>query len=59
MTYMGFQMIAILYTPIQIIIGLALLYYYIGVSFLVGMGVMFVLMLFTLVFSKIAATSNN
>lgn len=59
MTYMGFQLVALLYTPIQIIIGLVLLYMYIGISFLAGMGVMIVLMLFTLVFSKVVSKNND
>lgn len=59
MTYMGFQLVALLYTPIQIIIGLVLLYIYIGISFLAGMGVMIVLMLFTLVFSKVVSKNND
>lgn len=56
---MGFQLVALLYTPIQIIIGLVLLYMYIGISFLAGMGVMIVLMLFTLVFSKVVSKNND
>ena len=59
LTYMGFQMVGLLYAPIQIIIALVLLYYYIGISFLVGTGVMILLMLSTLIFSKIAAKSND
>lgn len=59
MTYMGFQLVALLYTPIQIIIGLVLLYMYIGISFLAGMGVMIVLMLFTLVFTKVVSKNND
>lgn len=59
MTYMGFQMVALLFTPFQIVIGLYLLYLYIGPSFLVGTGVMVVLMVFTLGFSKIASRQND
>ena len=59
LTYMGFQMVGLLYAPIQIIIALVLLYYYIGISFLVGTGVMILLMLSTLIFSKIAAKGND
>lgn len=59
MTYLGFQLVCLIYTPIQITIGFVLLYTYIGPSFLVGMGVMLVLMLFTLVFSKVAAKGND
>jgi uncharacterized membrane protein (DUF485 family) len=49
----------LLYAPIQIVFGLALLYLYIGLSFLVGFGVMVILMLFTMIFSKIAANNND
>lgn len=56
---MGFQLVCLFYTPIQIIFGLTLLYIYIGVSFLVGTGVMLVLMSLTLIFTKIAAKGND
>lgn len=56
---MGYQMGALIYTPVQIIIALILLYLYIGISFLVGLGVMILLMCFTLFFSKIATTYND
>lgn len=59
MTYMGFQLVSVLYAPIQILVGFFLLYSYIGISFLVGLGVMVVLMLFTVIFSKIAAKKND
>jgi hypothetical protein len=59
MTYLGFQMVAILYTPIQIVFGLVLLYMYIGISFLVGLGIMLILMSFTMIFTKIATSSND
>lgn len=52
-------MVALLYTPLQIIVGLTLLYIYIGISFLVGLGVMIILMLCTLVFTRIATSSND
>ena len=59
MTNMGFQLVALFCTPFQVAIGLVLLYFYIGVSFLVGLAVMIGLMLVTLVFSKISAKSND
>ena len=59
MTYMGFQLTALIFTPIQIIIGLVLLYFYIGISFLVGTGIMIVMMLMTLVFTKVAGRAND
>lgn len=52
-------MVALLFTPIQIAIGLYLLYVFIGPSFLVGTGVMFLLMCFTLLFSKVASKFND
>lgn len=59
MTYFGLQLTSILFTPIQILVGLFLLYWYIGISFLVGLGVMIGLMLFTFLFSKISAKVND
>lgn len=59
MTYMGFQMVALFFTPIQILIGLYLLYAFIGTAFVVGTGVMLILMLFTLFFSKLASKYND
>ena len=58
MTYMGYQLVAILYTPLQIIFSLTLLYLYIGPSFLVGLGIMILLMLITLLISKIVTKGN-
>ena len=59
MTNMGFQLTSLLFTPIQITVGLVLLYVYIGISFVVGLGVMIVMMIFTLIFSKVAAKAND
>lgn len=56
---MGFQMVALLFTPIQIIIGLYLLYVFIGPSFLMGTAIMIILMIFTLIFSKVASKYND
>lgn len=56
---MGFQLVALLFTPIQIVVGMYLLYIYIGPSFLVGTGVMMALMLFTFVFTKISTKYND
>jgi hypothetical protein len=55
---MGYQLVAILYTPLQIIFSLTLLYLYIGPSFLVGLVIMILLMLITLIFSKIVTKGN-
>jgi hypothetical protein len=40
MTNMGVQLTSVLFTPLQIIIGVWLMYSYIGVSFVFGMGTM-------------------
>lgn len=56
---MGYQLISILIAPIQIVIGLILLYSYIGISFLVGLGVMIILMIATFIFSKINTVAND
>ena len=59
MTYLGFQLVALLFTPLQILVGFFMLYVYIGPSFLVGVAVMVVMMCFTLVFTKFAASAND
>ena len=59
MTYMGFQLLILLFAPPQIVVGLYLLYLYIGPAFLVGVGIMIVLMLFTFWFTKVAAKAND
>ena len=59
MTNFGFQLAGILFAPAQIIIGLLLLYLYIGISFLVGLGVMILLMISTLLFSKVSTKVND
>lgn len=56
---MGFQLVSLFLVPIQIILGMLLLYYYIGISFLVGVGVMALLMILTLTFTKISTTAND
>ena len=59
MTFMGFQMVTALFCPFQIVVGFLLLYFYIGVSFLAGAGVMMLLMIFTGVFSRILSKKNE
>lgn len=59
MTYMGFQLTALIFTPFQIVVGLIMLYNYIGVVTFVGVGVMVFIIAFTLVFTKIAANAND
>ena len=59
MTYMGYQLTALIFTPFQIVVGLILLYNYIGAVTFVGVGVMLFIMGFTLIFTKIAASAND
>ena len=59
MTYIGFQISSVLFAPIQIVIGLVLLYLNIGISFLVGLGVMAVMILLTLIFTHVATKIND
>jgi len=60
MSDIGIQIInAVFYAPLQIAIGFTLLYIYIGISFLVGIGIMIVLFFVTMIFTKIAAKGND
>jgi hypothetical protein len=52
MTNMGSQLTSVLYTPLQIILGIWLMYSYIGVSFAAGMMVMVLLIVFTFFIAK-------
>lgn len=58
MTYMGFQLTAIIFTPLQVLIGLWLMYSFIGISFLSGVGIMILTIILTFVFSKISIKAN-
>ena len=55
----GIQMTSIFTSPLQIVIGLLLLYYYIGISFLVGTGVLLVLLILTFYFSSVYEKVND
>ena len=59
MTSLGWNLVSLLYAPILIIFALVILYFYIGISFLAGVGIMILLMLCTLIFTKIATTGND
>lgn len=59
MTYMGFQLTALIFTPLQVIIGLWLMYSFIGISFLSGVAVMIMTITLTFVFSKISIKANE
>jgi hypothetical protein len=49
---MGSQLTSVLYTPLQIILGIYLMYSYIGVSFAAGMTVMVLMILSTFFIAK-------
>lgn len=59
MTYMGFQLSALLFAPLQVGIGIFLMYNFIGISFLSGIGVMLVTMLFTYFLIKVSVKVNE
>jgi hypothetical protein len=52
MTSMGPQLTAVLYTPLQILIGIYLMYSYIGISFTAGIATMFALIFITIKLAK-------
>lgn len=52
LTYAGFQLAAFFYGPIQVIFALLMMYFYVGVSFLSGVGVVMVLMVINYFMSK-------
>jgi ATP-binding cassette subfamily C (CFTR/MRP) protein 1 len=56
---MGFQLTALIFTPIQVLIGLWLMYNFIGISFLSGVGVMLVTIFMTFVCAKISIKANE
>lgn len=52
MTDMGYHVAAFLYGPLQIIVALVLMYWYIGISFLSGLGVIILLFFSSYFISK-------
>lgn len=56
---MGFQLTALIFTPLQVIIGLWLMYNFIGISFLSGIGVMILTIVCTFILSKISIKANE
>ncbi len=58
MTYMGFQLSGLLFAPVQVVIGLWLMYSIIGISFLSGIGVMILTILLTYLTSKFSVKFN-
>ncbi len=59
MTSMGVQLTSVLYTPLQIIIGIWLMYSYIGVSFAFGMGAMLLMIAATFFMAKMISKVNE
>jgi ABC-type multidrug transport system fused ATPase/permease subunit len=59
MTSMGVQLTSVLYTPLQIVIGVWLMYTYIGYSFSAGMGTMILIIAFTFFVAKQIAKVNS
>jgi len=58
MTYMGFQLAALVFTPFEVIIGLWLMYNFIGISFVSGIAVMLITVSCTFIFSKLSIKAN-
>lgn len=59
MIYIGDQIAAFIYGPLQIIIGLILLYFVLGWSFLTTIGVMMVILAISYFISKITVRLNE
>jgi len=56
---MGFQLTALVFTPLQVLVGLWLMYNFIGISFLSGVAVMVITIILTFIFSKISINANE
>jgi ABC-type bacteriocin/lantibiotic exporter with double-glycine peptidase domain len=54
----GFQLTSLIFIPIQVIVAIYLMYSFIGISFLSGLLVMILSMLFTFFLMKIQAKLN-
>jgi len=59
MTGIGYQLSGVIFCPFQIVVALVLLYSYIGISFLVGTGVLLFIMLITFILTSILKRLNN
>jgi len=59
MTYLGFYTSAVLFFPIQLGIGIYLMYSFIGISFLAGIGIILLMGLFILINSRLNAKANE
>jgi hypothetical protein len=56
---MGYQLASILTAPFQIIIGIVMMYYFIGLSFLAGFGAMVFMIFCSYMTSKRAIKYNE
>ena len=59
MTYIAYYVSAVLFFPIQIILGIVLMYLIIGVSFIGGIGIIVVIGIINFVISKIGRILNE
>lgn len=59
MTYMGYQLGTILFTPIEITVGVVLMYNLVGVAFLSGFAIMLIVMLLVFFSTKKIAKIND
>lgn len=59
MTSLSWNLASLAYFPFLIVFALVLLYIYIGISFLAGVGIMIILMICTLFISRIANKGND
>lgn len=59
MTYAGYQLSSLIYGPIQIVFALVMMYFYVGLSFLVGVTTILLLILANYFISKKANEYNE
>jgi len=59
MTYMGWQLVAILMCPLQIVIGIIMMYNYVGVSFVSGIVAILLSIILTFIVSKKSIVYND
>lgn len=59
MTYMGFQLAAVILCPLEIVIGIILMYKFVGVSFLSGIGAMVLSIALTFFVGKKSIVYND
>jgi ABC-type bacteriocin/lantibiotic exporter with double-glycine peptidase domain len=59
MSEMGYSLSDVILLPLQLTVGIYLMYSFIGVSFLAGMGIIFLLGLQTFIIGKVSAKAND